>query len=70
MGWVIIHDKPGKELLNTKSSTEAELVGVSDYLPYNIHAVIFMKEQGYYFKINRFYQDNRSAIRMEKNGRN
>ena len=49
---------------------EAELVGVSDYIPYNIWLTNFMKEQGYVFDKNIVYQDNKSAILMEKNGRN
>ena len=37
-----------KQKLNTKSSTEAELVGVDDALPFNIWAMYFLKEQGYH----------------------
>ena len=36
MGTGIIHSKCSKQKLNVKSSNEAELVGVSDYIPYNI----------------------------------
>ena len=53
-----------------KSSTEAELVGVSAYIPCNIWLLMFMKEQGYEIKDNILYQDNQSNIRMLKNGRN
>ena len=31
-----IHAKSSKQKLNTKSSTEAEVVGLSEYLPYNL----------------------------------
>ena len=65
-----IHAKSSKQKLNTKSSTEAELVGVSEYLPYNIWILMFLHEQGYSLKSNVLQQDNQSAIRMEKNGRN
>jgi len=54
---------------NTKSSTEAEVVGSSDYLPNTIWARMFLAEQGYELTKNIFYQDNQSAIRLEKNGR-
>ena len=69
-GWGTIHNKSSKQKLNTKSSTEAEIVGVSDYIPYNIWLVNFLKGQGYELQHNIIYQDNTSAIRMEKNGRN
>ena len=65
-----IHARSSKQKLNTKSSTEAELVGVSDYLPYNIWIVMFLQHQGYHMKSNLLHQDNQSAIRMERNGRN
>ena len=65
-----LHTKSSKQKLNTKSSTEAELVRVSDHLLYNIWMSNFMKEQGYDLKSNVLYQDNQSPIRMEVNGRN
>jgi hypothetical protein len=61
--------KSSKHKLNTKSSTEAELVGASDYLSYPIWAKKFLEAQGYPLKENVFYQDNMSTIRFEKNGR-
>ena len=69
MGRGILHSKSTRQKLNTKSSTEAELVGVSEYLPFNIWLRMFLKEQGYDLDENILYQDNRSAILMEKNGR-
>mmetsp|Transcript_5556 Transcript_5556/g.8129 ORF Transcript_5556/g.8129 Transcript_5556/m.8129 type:complete len:143 (+) Transcript_5556:1123-1551(+) len=65
----IIHAKSNKEKLNTKSSTEAEAVGVSDNLPFNIWVKHFMEDQGYKLRENIIYQDNESAIKLEKNGR-
>jgi hypothetical protein len=64
-----VMSKSSKQKLNTKSSTEAELVGASDYLPYPIWAKKFLAAQGYALKENIFYQDNQSTIRFEKNGR-
>jgi KUP system potassium uptake protein len=61
--------KSSKQKLNTKSSTEAELVGASDYLPYPIWAKKFLDAQGYVLDENIFYQDNQSTIRFERNGR-
>ena len=57
--------KSSKQKLNTKSSTEAELVGASGYLPYPIWAKKFLAAQGYALKENVFYQDNQSTIRFE-----
>ena len=70
MGTGILHGKSSKQKINVKSSTEAELVGVSEYLPYNIWLMMFLKKQGYNIMNNVLYQDNKSAIKMERNGRN
>ena len=55
--------------LNSKSSTEAELIGASDYLPNVIWLKLFMEAQGYNIDNCYLEQDNESAIRLEKNGR-
>ena len=47
-----------KRKLNTKSSTEAELVGVDDVLTQVIWTRYFLKEQGYMIQDNVLYQDN------------
>jgi hypothetical protein len=52
-----------------KSSTHAEMVGVSDYLPNTIWVTHFMREQGYHPLENFLEQDNESAIKLEVNGR-
>ena len=65
-----LHTRSSKQKLNTKSSTEAEVVGMSDYVPFSIWFANFMKYQGYTIKQNIIFQDNMSAIRMKKNGRN
>ena len=66
----IVHSKSSKQKLNTKNSTEAELVAVSEYLPYHIWMINFMKSQGYNINEKVLFQDNQIAIRMERNGRN
>ena len=68
MGLGIIQGKATKQKLNTKSSTEAELVGASDYIPWTVWAKWFLEEQGYKLKRSIFYQDNESAIKLESNG--
>ena len=32
----VVHTKSSKQKLNTKSSTKFKVVGISDYIPYNI----------------------------------
>jgi hypothetical protein len=69
-GTGIIHGKASKQRLNTKRSAETEVVGASDYLLYNMWMQHFMEAQGYTLDENLYYQDNQSAMRKEKNGRN
>lgn len=58
-----------RQKLNTKSSTEAELVGVDDGMPIILWTRQFLIEQGFNLKDNVVYQDNQSAILLERNGR-
>ena len=51
-----VMSKSRKQKLNTKSSTEAELVGASDYFPHAIWAKKFLEEQGYVFTENKFFK--------------
>ena len=68
LGCGAIMCKSMKQKLNSKSSTEAEVVGSSDYLPNTVWARMFLAKQGYKLTENIFYQDNQSAIQLEKNG--
>jgi hypothetical protein len=58
-----------RQKLNTKSSTEAELVGVDDAMSLIIWTKNFIEAQGYRTSDNVVYQDNQSAMLLEKNGR-
>ena len=69
LGHGVINSKSSKQKINTKSSTEAELVGASDFISHTMWTNWFLREQGYVVKSNIFYQDNQSAILLEKNGR-
>jgi hypothetical protein len=55
--------------LNTKSSTEAELVAVADVMPQILWTKYFLEAQGYCTQESVIYQDNQSAILLEKIGR-
>ena len=58
-----------KQKLNTRSSTEAELVGADDAATMILWTGLFMKDQGYTLEKNILYQDNKSAILLETNGK-
>jgi hypothetical protein len=58
-----------KQKLNTRSSTEAELVAVDDAMNMILWTKLFLEEQGYKIKENILHQDNKSAILLEKNGK-
>ena len=70
LGWGMVHARASKQKLNAKSSTETEVIGVSEYIPFKIWLTNFLEAQGYKLKDKVLHQDNMSAIRMEKNGRN
>ena len=57
-----------KQKLNTRSSTEAELVAADDAVGPMLCVHRFVQDQGYPIK-SILYQDNRSAILLESNGR-
>ncbi len=58
-----------KQKLNTRSSTEAELVGDDDFATMILWTKLFMEAQGYEIKENILYQDNKSTILLAKNGK-
>ena len=65
----IIMPKSTKQKLNTKSSTEAELVACSEYIQSAIYARLFLQAQGYELSPSIVNQDNQSTILLLKNGR-
>ena len=58
-----------KQKLNTRSSTETEIVGADDFMPAICWTRYFMEAQGYKIQDNILFQDNKSAILLEKNGK-
>jgi hypothetical protein len=58
-----------KQKLNTRSSTETDIVGTDDFMPAICWTRYFMKAQGYGVKDNVLFQDNKSSILLEKNGK-
>jgi hypothetical protein len=64
-----MHAMSGWQKLNTKSSTEGKLVGVSDAMGQILWTRYFFEAQGYPIHDSVVYQDNQSAMLLEKNGR-
>jgi hypothetical protein len=58
-----------KQRINTRSSTEAELVGVNDNMTMILWTKLFLEAQGIEVMDNIIYQDNKSTMLLEKNGR-
>ena len=58
-----------KQKINTRSSTEAELVGVNDVMYLILWVRHFLESQGYAVTDNIVYQDNESAMLLENNGK-
>ena len=58
-----------KQKLNTKSSTTAELVGADDASTLILWTKLFLEKQGYDINMNILYQDNKSTMLLETNGR-
>ena len=60
-----------KQKINTKSSTEAEIVEVSDMPSYAIYTRYLLQNQGYTLKPTKVYQDNILPMRlMDLDGNN
>ncbi len=58
-----------KQKLNTRSSTESELVGVDDMMPIIVWICYFLMAQGYGVTQNLLLQDNKSSMLLEENGK-
>jgi hypothetical protein len=58
-----------KQKLNTRSSTESELISVNDMMPIICWTRYFLLSQGYGIIENILLQDNSSSILLEQNGR-
>ena len=55
--------------MNTKSSTETELIADDNLMPHILWTNYLLNWQGYNSKESILYQDNKSAILLEKNGK-
>ena len=69
LGHGAISSTSRKQKINTKSSTETELVAVHDKLGDVLWMRYFLECQGYSIDENVIFQDNMSTLSLEKNGR-
>jgi hypothetical protein len=69
MGSGSVHVSSKGQALMTKSSTESELVAVSDALPQILWTKQFLESQGYQPGPVRVYQDNQSTMALIEKGR-
>jgi hypothetical protein len=58
-----------KQKANSRSSTETEIIAVDDLMPSVLWTNYFLECQGYSSDNTIVYQDNKSAILLENNGR-
>lgn len=69
LGKGAIFNKSSKQKLVAKSSTEAELIGLSDGLPHVLWMKNFLQAQGYEIGPAIIHQDNKSTIVLAEKGR-
>lgn len=69
LGKGIVYAKSSTQKLSTKSSTEAELVGLSDSANQVLWTRLFLIDQGYQDRSAIIFQDNKSTIQLINNGR-
>ena len=68
-GGVAIQSNARKQELNTRSSNEVKLVA-DDHAPNLVlWTQLFLEAQGYHVKRNILFQDNKSTILLEQNGK-
>ncbi len=58
-----------KHKMNTRSSTESEIVAADHFMPAICWTRYFMEAQGYKVQDNILHQDNKSSILLERNGK-
>jgi len=69
MGTSALQAGSGMQKLNTRSSTEVELVDVDDVMAKILWTKLFIEQQGYEEKRNILFQDNKTSILLETNER-
>ena len=58
-----------KQKVNSRSSTEAELIGIDDVISKVLWSRRFIEAQGFPLESSTVYRDNTSSMKLEENGR-
>jgi hypothetical protein len=69
MGKGAIIGSSTKQKVNSRSSTESNLIGVDDKIAKILWTKRFLEWQEFMVKLHIIYQDNTSTIKLEKNGK-
>jgi hypothetical protein len=69
MGHGAFHAVSTKQKINTRSSTEAELVSVDDVIAKVLWTKLFLQSQGFNIRQNIIFRDNQSSMKLEQNGK-
>jgi hypothetical protein len=69
MGKGAIFSISRKQKMNARSSTEVELIAADDVVSSIVWTKLFLDKQGYPLDEKILYQDNKSSILLETNGR-
>ena len=66
--WLLVARRSKRQNLNSRSSTEAELIGSDDVIPAFLCSRSFIEAQGFKVEEAVLYQDNLSAMLLENIG--
>jgi hypothetical protein len=69
LGNGVVHGTSKQQKLSTNNSTESEVASTHDVMPQVLWTLYFLEAQGYKIGDNVLYQDNKSSIILETNGR-
>ena len=69
LGNGVISSISTKQKVNSRSSTEAELIGIDDVISKVLWTKRFIESQGFELETNVIYRDNTSSMKLEENGR-
>ena len=69
LGKGVIQSVSTKQKINTRSSTEGELVSTDDVISKVMWTKLFLEAQGFTIKENIIHRDNQSTMKLEQNGK-